>query len=130
MGDNVAYCLNSVELEKILFFFLKEKPIEDNLLNALIDNATEWQENLLSLTFSLSRIIERHRDDVIFNQMMISELFHLPDKIFIDIQHCDENFIEYMLRHEHCGEIELEKSLQDVAMKLSEYSYDKNTLRD
>lgn len=49
--------------------------------------------------------------------------------MFIDIEECGEDFIEYMLKHEHSGENDMEISLQTVAVRLSEYCYGKNTLR-
>lgn len=49
----------------------------------------------------------------------------MPENMFIDIQECDEDFVNYMLEYEHSGDIDLETSLQTVARKLSEHSYGK-----
>ena len=124
------YCLNSRELECLLLLHLENKPIEDETLQSLLENAVHWQDKLLSLTFSFARILERHRDSALLAKTMIPEMFSMPKRMFIDIQECDENFVDYMLRHEHSGEIDLEISLQKVARKLSEHCYGKETLRD
>ena len=124
------YCLNSTELEYLLLLHLEDKAIENGTLKSLLDNAVQWQNKLLCLTFSFARILERRRDSPSLTQTMIPGLFSMPEKMFIDIQECGENFVDYMLRHEHSDEIDLEISLLTVAMKLSEHCYGKNTLRD
>ncbi len=124
------YCLNSTELESLLLLYLEDKAIKDVTLKSLLDNAIQWQDKLLCLTFSFARILERQRDSASLTQTMIPELFSMPEKMFIDIQECGEDFVDYMLRHEHSGEIDLEMSLQTVARKLSEHCYGKETLRD
>ncbi len=124
------YCLNSTELESLLQLYLEDKAIEDETLKSLLGNAVQWQDKLLCLTFSFARILERRRGSVPLTQTMIPELFSMPDKMFLDIQECGEDFVDYMLQHEHSGEIDLEISLLTVARKLSEYCYEKKTLRD
>jgi hypothetical protein len=126
----MSYCLNSSELECLLQLLMENKAIEDVTLKSLLDNAVQWQDKLLCLTFSFARILERRRGSVSLTQTMIPEMFSMPDKIFIDIQECGEDFVDYMLRHEHSGEIDLEISLLTVARKLSEHCYGKETLRD
>ncbi len=123
-------CLNSTELECLLLFCLEDKAIEDENLKLLFDNSTLWQDKLICLTFSFARILERHRNSATLAQFMIPKLFSLPDEIYIDIQECGEDFVDYMLRREHSGETDLEISLIKVAMYLSEYCYGKETLRD
>lgn len=124
------YCLNSTELECLLLLHLKNKAIENETLKSLVDNAIQWQDKLLCLTFSFARILERRRGSVSLAQTMIPEMFSMPEKMFIDLQECGEDFVDYMLRHEHSGEIDLEISLLTVARKLSEHCYGKDTLRD
>ncbi|MDM8525466.1 hypothetical protein QUF80_19025 [Desulfococcaceae bacterium HSG8] len=124
------YCLNSRELESLLLLHLEDKAIEDANLKSLIDNSLQWQDKLLCLTFSFARILERQRGSLSSAQAMMTELFSMPEKMFIDIQECGEDFVDYMLRHEHPGETDLEMSLQTVARKLSEHCYGKDTLRD
>jgi len=124
------YCLNSTELENLLLLHLEDKAIEDVTLNSLLDNAVQWQDKLLCLTFSFARILERRRGSVSLAQTMIPELFSMPDKMFIDIQECGEDFVDYMLRHEHSDEVDLEISLLTVARKLLEHCYGKETLRN
>ncbi len=124
------YCLNSTELECLLMLHLEDKAIENVTLKSLLDNAVQWQDKLLCLTFSFARILERRRGSASLTQTMIPELFSMPEKMFIDIQECGEDFVDYMLRHEHSGEIDLEISLLTVARKLSEHCYEKDTLRD
>lgn len=124
------YCLNSTELECLLLLHLEDRAIEDVTLRTLLDNASQWQDKLLCLTLSFGRILERRRGSVSLAQTMIPELFSMPDKMFIDIQECGEDFVDYMLRHEHSGKIDLEISLLTLARKLSEYCYGKDTLRD
>lgn len=124
------YCLNSNELECLLLLHLEDKAIENLTLKSLHDNAVQWQDKLLCLTLSFARILERQRGSESLTQMMISELFSMPEKIFIDIQECSEDFVDYMLRHEHSGENDLEISLLTIARKLSEHCYGKDTLRN
>ncbi len=47
----MSYCLNQTELECILSSY----PIEDENLKLLIDNANQWQDKVIFLTFSLAR---------------------------------------------------------------------------
>ncbi len=129
MGDNMNYCMNSNELESLLLFYLNDKAVENTTLKSLVENAIHWQDKLLCLTFSFARILEKRRSLPSLTQMMIPILFSLPEKMFIDIQECDDDYVDYMLRHEHSGEIELENSLMTVAKQLSEYCYGKETLR-
>jgi hypothetical protein len=124
------YCLNSRELESLLLHYLEIKAIEDVTLESLHDNAVHWHDQLLCLTFSFSRIIERQRTSVSLTQRMISVLFSLPDKMFLNIQDCGEDFVYYMLQHEHSGELDLETLLLTAARRLSEHCYGKETLRD
>mgnify|MGYP001549504058 CR=1 FL=1 len=126
----MSYCLNSRELESLLLLYLEDKDIEDASLKSLLDNAVQWQDELHCLTFSFARILERRPDSVSLNQAMIRELFSISEKMFINIQECGEDFVDYMLRHEHSGEIDLEMSLQTVARRLSEHRYGKKTLCD
>jgi len=91
------YCLNSTELESLLLLYLEDKAIENVTLKSLFDNAIHWQDKLLCLTFSFARILERRRGSASLTQTMISELFSIPEKMFIDIQECGEDFVDYML---------------------------------
>ncbi len=95
------------------------------LLESLLDNAVQWQDKLLCLTFSFARIFERQRGSSALTRRMITELFSMPEKMFIDIQECGEDFVDYLLRHEHSSEINLELSLLTIAGKLSEHCYGK-----
>ncbi len=124
------YCLNNTELESLLLLHLEDKSIEDGTLRSLLDAADQWQDKLLCLTFSLARILERQRGSSSLNKKMIQTLFYMPDNMFIDIQECGEDFIDYMLRNEYSGEIDLELSLITVARRLSDHCYGKNTLRN
>jgi hypothetical protein len=125
------YCLNTHELERVLLFFLKDKAIEDEDLKLLLDNSAQWQDKLICLTLSFARVLEKKRDNSpAFLNAMISELFSMPEKMFIDIQECGEDFVDYMLRNEPSGQVDLESLLQNVAKKLSEHCYEKETLRD
>jgi len=124
------YYLNSKELECLLLLHFEGKAIENGTLTSLRDNALQWQDKLLCLTFSFARIIERRRGSASLSQAMISELFSMPEKMSFDIQECGEDFVDYMLRHEHSGEIDLEIALLAVTRKLSEHCYGKETLRD
>ncbi|MCI5218341.1 MAG: hypothetical protein D3914_03905 [Candidatus Electrothrix sp. LOE2] len=126
----MSYCLDNTELEKLLDLRLNQEGIEDAALNSLIENANQWQEKVLCLSFSLARIIERRNDSASLSREMIADFFSMPEEMFIDIQECDENFVNYMLEHEHSGDIDLEMSLQTVARRLSEHYYEKRTLRD
>ncbi len=78
------YCLNSVELECLLLYLEDKKAIEDVTLKSLIDNASQWENKLLCLTFSFARIIERRRGSASLAQAMVAELFSMPEKMFID----------------------------------------------
>jgi len=124
------YCLDSRELECLLLLYLEDKDIENVILESRLDDAIQWQDKLLCLTFSFARILERQRSSVSLAQTMIPELFSMSEKMFMDIQECDEDFVYYMLRNEHSGEIDLEMSLLTVARKLSEHCYGKDTIRD
>ncbi len=124
------YCVNSTELEEILALQLENKAIEDVALKSLFENAVQWQDKFLCLTFSLARILERRDDSTSLNQEMIADFFSMPEEMFIDIQECGEDFVDYMLEHDHSGNIDLEMSLQTVAKKLSDHCYEKRTLCD
>ena len=126
----MSYCLNNTELESLLMVYLEDKAIENETLKSLFDNAIQWQDKLICLTFSFARILERRRDSVLLAKKMTLELFSMQEKMFIEIQECAEEFVDYMLRHEHSGEVDMEISLLTVARKLSEYCYGKETLRD
>lgn len=69
------YCVNSNELEKLLDLRLKNEAIEDVILKSLLDNAVQWQEKFLCMTFSLARILERRRDSSSLTMAMIPEFF-------------------------------------------------------
>ena len=56
----MSYCLDSTELEKLLDLRLNQEDIEDAVLNSRIENADQWQEKVLCLTFSLARILFYH----------------------------------------------------------------------
>ena len=125
------YCLNTHELERVLLFFLKDKAIEDEDLKLLLDNADQWQDKLICLTLSFARVLEKRRDNSpSFLNAMISELFSMPEKMFMDVQECGEDFVDYMLRNEPSDQVDLESLLQTVAKRLSEHYYGKETLRD
>ncbi len=113
-----------------MLLHLEGKAIEDETLKSLLENALQWQNRLLCLTFSFARILERRRGSMSLMQTMIPELFSMPENMFIDIQECGEDFVDYMLRNKHTDEIDLEISLLTVAKKLSEHCYGKETLRD
>jgi len=123
------YCLSSSELEHLLLSQLENKTIEDSGLSALLGNAENWEGKLLCLTLSFARILERHKNSPL-TAKMIPCFYSIPDKMFMEIQECDENFIDYILSQEHPDEIDLEESLQILATRLSEYCYGKNTIRD
>lgn len=124
------YCISNRELESILLLDLEGKAIEDETLRTLLDNAIQWQDKLLCLTFSFARVLERRRSSAPLTQTMIPKLFSMPDKMSIDIQECGEDFVNYMLQHKHSGDLDLEISLLTVARRLSEHSYGKDTLRN
>ncbi|NQT60360.1 MAG: hypothetical protein HQ557_15375 [Bacteroidetes bacterium] len=124
------YCLNGTELEAILLLFLENKTIEDVTLKSLIGNAVQWQDNLICMTFSFARILERQRGADSLNEMMISKLFSLPNEMLMDIQEYDEDFVNYMLKSEYVNESNLESALITVTRRLSEHDYGKNTLRN
>jgi len=126
----MTYCLNNNELEKLLRLYLNGTSVDDIALESHVSDAGQWDDNLLCITFSLARVLERQRDSEQLIKMMIVELFSMPDKLFLGIQECDEDFVDYMLRHEHCGDSDMEVSLLRVAQNLTEYCYDKKTLRD
>lgn len=109
---------------------LENKSIDDLDLRLHFDQANEWDEKLLCTAFSFARIIERRCDSKEKAQSMINKLFSMPNQMYFDIQECGEDFVDYMLRHEHVGNTDLETSLMAVARKLSEHNYGKKTLRD
>lgn len=126
----MSYCLDSTELAQLLNLRLNKEGIEDTDLNLLIENANQWQKKVLCLTFSLARILEKRSDAAPLSREIITDFFSMPEEMFIDIQECGEDFVNYMLEHDHSGNIDLEMSLQTVARKLSEHCYGKRTLRD
>ena len=126
----MSYCLNSTELESLLLLYLEDKAIDNVTLKSLFDNAIQWQDKLLCLTFSFARILERQRDSTKSDSIMTSTFFSMTEELFLEIEECGEKFVDYMLKHELFNEIDLEKKLLIIAKDLSEYRYDKETLCD
>ena len=124
------YCLNSTELECLLLLHLEDKAIENGTLKSLLDNAIQWQDKLICLTFSFARVLERQRDSTKSAAIMTSTFFSMPEELFLEIEECGEKFVDYMLRHELFYKMDLEKKLLIIAQDLSDYRYDKATLCD
>ena len=126
----MEYCMNNEELEALLSSQIEGQVIEDSDLNSQVENALLWHNKLLCLTFSLARILERNKNSIPLVQQMIPKMFTMPDRMFIEIQECGEDFVDYMLRNEHVGEETLEESLQMIERNFEMKCYGKNTLRD
>ncbi len=125
----MSHLLNSTEIESLLLFYLENKMIDKQTLLAHLENSSHWYEELICLTFSFARVLERRRKSVVLTQKMIPELFSMPEKMSIDIQECDEDFVDYMLRDKYSEDDDLEQALLTVARNLSERSHGKKMLR-
>lgn len=124
---SINFCLNDTELESVIMSVFNCSEIDNIELRAKIKNAKEWENKLLCLTYSFSKILEKHSE---IAQRLIPILFLMPQRMFFDIQDCGEEFVEYMLQHENSSNNNLEESLVIVARNLSEHLYEKSTLRN
>lgn len=118
-------CLNKEEFEKIVDLKAKLNDLdeEDYLLSIMIDNAENWQDKLVGLSYFLSQILERKLKKNIGCDSLIKLVYSLPDEMWFSIQEFDVNFIDYMMSCERISVLSLEERLIEVQYDLDEYRY-------
>ncbi|MCK4817531.1 hypothetical protein KA005_17315 [bacterium] len=118
-------CLNKEEFEKLIDLKAKLNDLdeEDYLLSIMIDNAENWQDKLVGLSYFLSQILERKLKKNIGCDSLIKLVYSLPDEMWFSIQEFDVNFIDYMMSCEHKPGLSLEERLIETQYDLDEYRY-------
>jgi hypothetical protein len=122
------YCLNKKELKELMDLRVLEIAIEDEALAIRLEAAELWQEELSSLTYLLSHIVEGHKKRSDDSAEYVDAFYALEDQMLFKIQECDHPFIAYMLINKRNPSLSLEEELVELQVGMSEYRYGK-TLR-
>ncbi len=119
------YCLSVEELAQLIDRYTKSRDIEDMNLSSLVENARQWDTKLICLSVLFARLLERENKDTAVPTQMIKTLFSLKEKIYLEIQHCDLDFIEYMLGYSHSRNTKdtLEDILIDIQNGIGDRRY-------
>jgi hypothetical protein len=121
------HCLSKGELEQLIDLLNSSSPVDDEYLSILIDDAKNWQEELGMLTYFVSQIIENKKASCDCIQL-IDLIYKIEEQIFVKLQECDSEYIDYMLKNVCDSHLSLEEELVDIQNRLSEYNYER-TLR-
>lgn len=122
----MIYCLDSVELGELLTFYLSGVPLSSDTLIGLYQEASTWNYKLLCTTYSLSRFTARNTGNSLTRQKSVECFFALPDSLHLEIQECDDVFVECMLRRGHTPSLPLEDLLKQIALEVAEFKYEKS----
>lgn len=122
------YCLNSAEISDLVRFVETGVVTEDINLMAHITQAQMWQERLVCLTLLFARVLEKNRDEVGKPERMLKALFSVNEEMYLDVQECGADLVDYILRNVRDSKSPFEESLIELQNGYSEHRYDK-TLR-
>ncbi len=121
----MPYCLNRDELASLL-----DLPVKGDQGTGIPEGrlvlARKWIEPLTFLTYTLACILERNReaDNRIWTRTL-GKAFALLSEMYIDVQECDADFVDYMLCHLRMPNISLEEALTEMERRRREFKYDK-----
>lgn len=122
------HCLSICELKEVIYFKLLGQPIQNTMINSLVDEAENWEVSLGCLVYFFSCILEKrvNSDEEVEN--LIRDFFELDSSLHILIQEFDNNFIDHLIRNTREKELMLEDELIRIQTNIAEFNYDK-TLR-
>ncbi len=126
----MQYCLNVDELNQLIESHRGAVEITDKALLMQLENARQWQTELVCLSFLFARLLERKKNRNVAPDQMIRSLFSLKEEMYLYIQECGAEFVEYMLSYKSFSDLgdSLEDILIDIQNRMSEHRYER-TLR-
>ncbi len=121
-------CLNRQELTELIALKSDDISVESDTLQSWINNAENWHFDISSLTYLLTKILERKTKEGEDCYKIINVIYDLERHMSFSIQEIDAGFVDYMLRNKRTLNISLEEDLVELQNNLTEYQYGK-TLR-
>lgn len=97
----------------------------DEEIKTQVESAKDWHDQLICLSYFLSIILERKKEDGEDCQKVIDEIYKLPEALFLSIQEFNSDFVRYMLSHTRNNSLSLEEDLVLLQNDLAERLYDK-----
>ena len=119
------YCLNTEELEQFIDYNNSGKAVFEDDLRLLIEYSQNWQTELGCIQFLFARVLARkikRKTKSCYD--LIHMLNDLEDKMYIRINECDFEFVEYMLRYIRELDITLEENIINLHTNMNEHIYE------
>jgi hypothetical protein len=117
------YCLNKKELTELILSRVGNIAIDDEELSLRVKTAELWQDELSSLTYLLSHIVEGYKKKGRDYVEVLVAFYSLEEEMFFSVQECDHRFVTYMLRNTRDPSLSLEEELVNLQVGISEHSY-------
>lgn len=113
-----------MKLNKLLEYRaeLNQLSDQDDLL-LLIENAENWQAELVGLNYFLSQILEVKAKTGINCKKILGLYYQLSEQMWFSTQEIDATFVEYILAYQRNSSLSLAENLIEVQNNLSEYKY-------
>lgn len=120
----MKYCLSKNELLNFIDHIINKTEINEET-RTQVESAKNWHDQLICLSYFLSIILERKKQDGEDCQKIIDEIYQQPEELFLSIQEFDSDFVHYIIRHTRNRSLSLEDDLILLQNDLAEHLYDK-----
>lgn len=123
----MSYCMNKDELRNLITYKLDNVEIDNEEFAIRLENAADWQEELYAVVYLFTHILEKKKQDGEDYIRAIEKLYELETEMFLRIQQCDVEFVDYMLRDLRQRQLTLEEEVIRIQGNLASRQY--GTLR-
>ena len=124
----MSYCFDKKEAS----VFIESKILQSNsdleLIKKRIDNAQDWVEEIVLLSYFLAIFFERKKTLSLSYAQIFQKLNNIINEMYICLQEFDVDYLDYLLKNVRDKSLNLEEELVELQNSLSDYNYAK-TLR-
>jgi hypothetical protein len=97
------------------------KKIENEL-----NDSKSWQRNLHVVAYFIAIVLEKKKKEGKNVEQAITDLYSLPDNMFLKVQELDSSFIDFMLRHVNPEIDNLESAIVQLHERWIDHDYSRN----
>lgn len=118
------YCLNTSEIDRLIDYVKTGIEPDDMEFCLRLGYAETWQVKLVCVTLLFARVLERRNPNVGEPERMLNALFTLDEKMYLEIQECGLDLVDYMLRNARDAGSSFEQSVIDLQNGYGAHKYD------
>lgn len=120
----MSYCLSKDQISEVIGQLIEGRSAENTELQALIESAQCWEDELVCLSYLLTMVLEKREKKGHNSRQLLESVYALTESVFMTMEEFSPYFLDYLLSNVRNRALSLEEELVLMQNKIREHRFD------